>query len=74
MLNGAPDQTAYDIVREYWILRTDSRRPTGPGRSRSRQNDDTEETEPTPAFEAAWRQWLHDGVVPATAFTPRSVA
>jgi molybdopterin-containing oxidoreductase family iron-sulfur binding subunit len=29
--------------------------------------------EPTPAFEAAWRRWLHDGVVPGSAFSPRSV-
>src|SRR5688572_5213292 len=31
-------------------------------------------TEPTPAFEAAWRRWLHDGVMADTAFTPRAVA
>jgi molybdopterin-containing oxidoreductase family iron-sulfur binding subunit len=28
--------------------------------------------EATPAFEAAWRKWLHDGVVPNTAFAPKS--
>jgi MoCo/4Fe-4S cofactor protein with predicted Tat translocation signal len=26
------------------------------------------------AFESAWRRWLHDGVVPNTAFAPRNVA
>ena len=26
--------------------------------------------EPTPEFETAWRRWLHDGVVPDTAFAP----
>jgi molybdopterin-containing oxidoreductase family iron-sulfur binding subunit len=31
-------------------------------------------TEPTPEFESAWRRWLHDGVVPDTAFTTRDVA
>ena len=30
--------------------------------------------EPTPAFESAWRRWLHDGVVPDTAFKPRTPA
>ena len=28
----------------------------------------------SPAFEAAWRRWLHDGVVPDTAFAPKRVA
>jgi molybdopterin-containing oxidoreductase family iron-sulfur binding subunit len=28
----------------------------------------------TPAFEQAWRRWLHDGVVPNSAFTPKTVA
>jgi len=31
---------------------------------------------PTPGpspFDAAWRRWLHDGIVPSTAFTPRTV-
>ncbi len=26
------------------------------------------------AFDSAWRKWLHDGMVPNTAFTPKSVA
>ena len=30
--------------------------------------------EPTPAFEAAWRRWLHDGVVPDSAFAARTAA
>ena len=29
--------------------------------------------DPTPEFEAAWRRWLHDGVVPNSAFAPRTV-
>jgi molybdopterin-containing oxidoreductase family iron-sulfur binding subunit len=28
----------------------------------------------TPEFESNWRRWLHDGVVPGTAFAPRSVS
>jgi len=26
-----------------------------------------------PAFEAQWRRWLHDGVIPNTAFAPKAV-
>jgi MoCo/4Fe-4S cofactor protein with predicted Tat translocation signal len=26
------------------------------------------------AFESAWRRWLHDGIVPNTAFAPRNIA
>jgi MoCo/4Fe-4S cofactor protein with predicted Tat translocation signal len=28
----------------------------------------------TPEFEVAWRRWVHDGVVPHTAFAPKSVS
>jgi MoCo/4Fe-4S cofactor protein with predicted Tat translocation signal len=28
----------------------------------------------TPEFDAAWRRWLHDGVVPDTAYPPRTVS
>jgi molybdopterin-containing oxidoreductase family iron-sulfur binding subunit len=31
-------------------------------------------SESSAAFEAAWRRWLHDGVIPNTAFAPKSVA
>src|SRR5262249_29676704 len=27
----------------------------------------------TPQFDAAWRRWLHDGVIPNTAFAAKSV-
>jgi MoCo/4Fe-4S cofactor protein with predicted Tat translocation signal len=31
-------------------------------------------TEPTPAFESAWRRWLHDGVVAGTTSKPKTPA
>jgi Fe-S-cluster-containing dehydrogenase component len=40
-----PEQSSYNIVREYW-------------KTQSRSQD----------FDADWRRWLHDGVIPNTAF------
>jgi molybdopterin-containing oxidoreductase family iron-sulfur binding subunit len=37
------------------------------------KQSDPAATEPTPAFESSWRRWLHDGVVPNTAFSPKAV-
>ena len=48
--SARPEQTSYDIVREYW-------------KSQSRSQD----------FEADWRRWLHDGVIPDTAFAAINV-
>ena len=45
-----PEQSSYDIVREYW-------------RGQSRAKD----------FDAGWRRWLHDGVIPDTAFAAINV-
>ena len=45
-----PEQSAYDIVREYW-------------KTQSRSQD----------FEADWRRWLHDGVIPNTAFNSANI-
>ncbi|HVH26261.1 MAG TPA: TAT-variant-translocated molybdopterin oxidoreductase [Vicinamibacterales bacterium] len=54
-----PGRSGYDIVREYWMQKT------GLAANRTTANDRT-----ALEFEATWRQWLHDGVVPDTAFTP----
>ena len=53
---ATPEKTGYDQVREYWI-----KNGTGGGDKRA-----------TPEFEAAWRRWLHDGIVPDTAFAAES--
>jgi Fe-S-cluster-containing dehydrogenase component len=45
-----PEQSSYDIVRDYWKSQPHSR-----------------------DFEADWRRWLHDGVIPNTAFAPIDV-
>jgi len=61
-LSETPEKSPYDLVREYWSLR--------PPPSSSYQAS----AEPGPEFEAAWRRWLHDGVVPGTAYAARSVS
>jgi molybdopterin-containing oxidoreductase family iron-sulfur binding subunit len=65
-MGDTPEKAAYDLVREYWIARVE---PTSGGGA----TQGGEAPEPSPAFEAAWRRWLHDGVVPGTAFAPRAV-
>ncbi|HKT81938.1 MAG TPA: TAT-variant-translocated molybdopterin oxidoreductase [Vicinamibacterales bacterium] len=56
-----PERSGHDIVRDYWM-----RSPQAPAGS-------VKGTEATPQFEAAWRRWLHDGVIPGTTFTPKTV-
>ena len=52
---------AYDIVREHWGATAASWR----ARARKRAAPATSRR--------SWRRWLHDGVVPDTAFAPRTV-
>jgi MoCo/4Fe-4S cofactor protein with predicted Tat translocation signal len=64
-MSDRPDRSAYDIVREYWQRE----------RSRGQRPAPTASPLPAdPAFEQEWRRWLHDGVVPGTAFPVKSVA
>jgi MoCo/4Fe-4S cofactor protein with predicted Tat translocation signal len=58
IFSATPEKSAYDLVREHWI------KASGLG---------TPENEATPAFEAAWRRWLHDGLVPDTALAAKPV-
>jgi len=64
-------QTAYELVRAHWRnatavpeveLSEGDEVPADPG------------AEADARFELQWRRWLHDGVVPNTAFAPREVA
>jgi molybdopterin-containing oxidoreductase family iron-sulfur binding subunit len=59
VFSETPEKAGYDLVREHWIMQTGAVAAN--------------EEEPSPAFEAAWRRWLHDGVMPDTAFAPRGV-
>jgi MoCo/4Fe-4S cofactor protein with predicted Tat translocation signal len=70
-MGDRPERSSYEIVREYW-----SQQNTGSGLSRTlRQEVVTgfSRTVQPEEFEATWRRWLHDGVIPGTAFAPRTV-
>jgi molybdopterin-containing oxidoreductase family iron-sulfur binding subunit len=66
-MTETPEKTAYDAVREYWGGRFQS------GQS-AQGAQGAQGTERGPEFEAAWRKWLHDGVIPDTAFSVKDVA
>ncbi len=68
-LNGEAEKAAYDTVREHWIARDKATQPA-PAAGAA---EAAEDAPPSPAFEAAWRRWLHDGVVAGSAHAPRSV-
>jgi molybdopterin-containing oxidoreductase family iron-sulfur binding subunit len=69
-MSDRPERTGYDIVREYWNAQSSvsapSRTPpSGPPSGSGKI---------TPEFEARWRRWLHDGVVPDSALPPKPVS
>jgi molybdopterin-containing oxidoreductase family iron-sulfur binding subunit len=61
-MTDRPEQTGHDIVNAYWATRFGDSRPAAA------------RTTPNPAFTAAWRRWLHDGVIPNTACAERRVS
>jgi molybdopterin-containing oxidoreductase family iron-sulfur binding subunit len=60
-------RSSYDVVRSFWMA--NSGVPTAqPPASQAG-------TAPPPSsFDQSWRKWLHDGVVPNTAFVPKTVS
>jgi len=56
-MTDRPERSAYDIIREQWKIR-------GGG---------TPGTDNPPGGDDDWQRWLHDGVIPNTAFTPKAV-
>jgi molybdopterin-containing oxidoreductase family iron-sulfur binding subunit len=57
-MTDRPERSPYDIIREQWKIRGEP----APG------------TDNPPAGEDDWHRWLHDGVIPNTAFTPKTVS
>src|SRR5206468_11751380 len=64
-MTDLPERSAYDIVRDFW-------RRTAPAGSREGASPPAGAA-PADPFEQQWRRWLHDGIVPDTAFTPKLV-
>jgi MoCo/4Fe-4S cofactor protein with predicted Tat translocation signal len=70
-MGATPEKTPYDLVREYWMKQPVAGSAVSP--KTGEQAPDTP-TEATPEFEAAWRRWLHDGVIPNSAFASKTPA
>src|SRR5207302_3018954 len=69
-----PERSGYEIVREYWAGRaTGAGRSSGAGAA-GRAGGSGVGPGFSPAFESSWRRWLHDGVIPNTAFAPKTVS
>jgi molybdopterin-containing oxidoreductase family iron-sulfur binding subunit len=81
-MSETPEKAPYDLVREHWMARGLHRplsvaqgepfddaqgRPAGTKPSAAPAEKPAAEPQVDPAFEAAWRKWLHDGLIPNTA-------
>jgi molybdopterin-containing oxidoreductase family iron-sulfur binding subunit len=78
-MSETPEKSPYDLVREYWSAQPLPGEPPAPAATAAKaeapaDSNGAAEDQPNPAFEAAWRKWLHDGVMAGSAFAPRAVA
>jgi molybdopterin-containing oxidoreductase family iron-sulfur binding subunit len=62
-MSDRPERAAHDIIRDNWLDH-----PVGANVTRNEQGA------ATAAFEQNWRKWLHDGVIPGSAYTPKNVS
>jgi Fe-S-cluster-containing dehydrogenase component len=74
-MSDTPERSAYDLVREHWMSTATQPPAAAPAVSTGATTRAAgRSATPSPAFESAWRRWLHDGIIPNTAFAPRTVA
>ncbi len=78
-------RAGYDLVREHWAaqtgLSTEAVAPapapqpaaTAPGAPAAPAGVAAAPSQPLSPFDREWRRWLHDGLVPNTAFAPKPV-
>ncbi len=59
-------RSGYDLVRSFWMS-------TGNGGTTTTSQPSTPGAAETSSFDKGWRKWLHDGVVPNTAFPTKTV-
>ncbi|HJS25182.1 MAG TPA: TAT-variant-translocated molybdopterin oxidoreductase [Pyrinomonadaceae bacterium] len=77
------DRKPYDIVKSYWQANQGQGQTAGAGTAQTNQAQQTPapapaapapSPSPTQNFETWWRQAVHDGFVPNSAFTAKTVA
>jgi len=86
-LSERGERPAYELVREYWSkatglsLQVPAPAPAAPTGAAQAGAPAAEAPPIAPAprpplspFDREWRRWLHDGVIPNTAFEPRTVS
>jgi MoCo/4Fe-4S cofactor protein with predicted Tat translocation signal len=59
-------RSGYDVVRSFWMS-------TGNADTTTTSQPNTSGAAVTSSFDQGWRKWLHDGVVPNTAFPTKTV-
>jgi MoCo/4Fe-4S cofactor protein with predicted Tat translocation signal len=72
-LSASGVRSGYDIVRSYWsgqrgVSTTPAEPPPAAGSLAPLPG-----TAPLSPFDKEWRRWLHDGIIPNTAFAPKVV-
>ncbi len=80
-LSAAGVRSGYDIVRSHWSGQkgagTDCggarASPLRPRQQRLQRSRRCRAASPLSPFDRDWRRWLHDGVIPNTAFAPKTV-
>jgi MoCo/4Fe-4S cofactor protein with predicted Tat translocation signal len=73
-LSDAGVRSGYDIVRSHWGgQRGATTTPAEPQAAVGSLAPLPGSTAPSP-FDRDWRRWLHDGLIPGTAFAPKAVA
>jgi MoCo/4Fe-4S cofactor protein with predicted Tat translocation signal len=61
-------RAGYDVVRSFWMASAGGSAPLTPPASQAGTG-----TAAPSSFDQSWRKWLHDGVVPNTAFPVKTV-
>jgi MoCo/4Fe-4S cofactor protein with predicted Tat translocation signal len=72
-LSEAGARSGYDIVRSHWTRQRGASTPAAEPVPAVGSLAPLPGTPPPSPFDRDWRRWLHDGVIPDTAFAPKAV-